>query len=217
MFSKIITLLVFLLFFVPLTGICLYVAFHPRTNREERLIFLAGAVMFGGLVAFAVYRTFILGLVWVEYDREKVIFHYSRKEVYPFRWAEIPGDRIQAALGNGGYVFSILGNGRQRDIPLNRLSKGYKDFEKTMEAMGVLARIGVKTQAEFKKDAEYVFQQYQKYKEAHPGSVPPMPEGDCMICPDCQGNGLHMKKLPLLKVDIGKVCKACGGSGYLPK
>lgn len=168
-------------------------------------------------MAFAVYRTFILGLVWVEYDREKVIFHYSRKEVYPFRWAEIPGDRIQAALGNGGYVFSILGNGRQRDIPLNRLSKGYKDFEKTMEAMGVLARIGVKTQAEFKKDAEYVFQQYQKYKEAHPGSVPPMPEGDCMICPDCQGNGLHMKKLPLLKVDIGKVCKACGGSGYLPK
>lgn len=217
LFSKIITLLVFLIFFVPLTGICLYITIHPRTTRDERLIFLTGAVMFGGLVAFAIYRTFYLGLVWVEYDREKVIFHYSRKEAYPFRWTEIPGDRIQAAPGNGGYIFSILGNGQQRNIPLNRLSKGYKDFEKTLEVTGVLARIGVKTQAEFKRNAEYVFQQYQKYKEAHPGSVPPAPEGDCMVCPDCQGKGLHIKKLPLLKVDVGKVCKTCGGSGYLPK
>jgi len=52
------------------------------------------------------------------------------------------------------------------------------------------------TQAEFKRNAEYVFQQYQKYKEAHPGSVPPTPEGDCMVCPDCQGKGLHIKKCP---------------------
>jgi len=74
-------------FFVPLTGIFLYVAFcYPQASSEERLIFLAGAVMFGGLLAFAIYRTFYLGLVWVEYDMEKVIFHYSRKEEYRFRW-----------------------------------------------------------------------------------------------------------------------------------
>ena len=85
-FSKIITLLVFMLFFAPLTVFSLYIAFfYPQASRDERLIFLAGAVMFGGLVAFAIYRIFYLGLVWVEYDTKTVIFHYSRKEEYRFR------------------------------------------------------------------------------------------------------------------------------------
>ena len=115
------------------------------------------------------------------------------------------------------YIFCIHENERQRKIPLNRLSKGYKDFEKTLELAGVLHRIGVKTMEEFRRDAERVFEQFQMYREAHPGSTPPKPEGNCVICPDCQGKGLHLKKLPLLKVDVGKVCKTCGGSGYLPK
>lgn len=218
LFSKIITFLIFAVFFIPLTGICFYIAFlYPQVTQEERLLFLAGVPMFGGLVAFAIYRTFYLGLVWVEYDMENVIFHYSRKEGYRFRWEEIPGNRMQVERAGGGYIFYIQEDGRQRKIPLNRLSKGYKDFEKTLELTGVLHRIGVKTQEEFKRDAERVFEQYQKYREAHPGSTPPKPEGDCMICPDCQGKGLHLKKLPLLKVDVGKVCKTCGGSGYLPK
>jgi len=218
LFSKMITFLVFMIFFVPLTGICFYIAFlYPQTTQEERLLFLAGVVMFGGLVAFAIYRTFYLGLVWVEYDTEKVIFHYSRKEEYRFRWEEIPGNRVQAGRGNGGYVFCIQENGRQRKIPLNRLSKGYKDFEKTLEATGVLARIGIKTQAEFQRDAEYVFEQYQQYRKAHPGSMQSTPEGDGIICPDCQGKGLLLKELPLLRVDVGRVCKTCGGSGYLLK
>ena len=218
LFSKIIAFLVFACFFVPLMGISIYFAFlYPQTPHEERLIFLAGAFMCGGLVAFAIYRTFILGLIWVEYDMEKVIFHFSRKEEYRFQWEEIPGSRVQVGRAGGGYVFCIQENGRQRKIPLNRLSKGYKDFEKTLELAGVLHRIGVKTMEEFKMDAERVFEQFQTYREAHPGATQPKPEGNCVICPDCQGKGLHLKKLPLLKVDVGKVCKTCGGSGYLPK
>ncbi|MDE7430015.1 MAG: hypothetical protein K2N00_12275 [Lachnospiraceae bacterium] len=217
LFSKIITFLVFAVFFVPLMGISFYFAFlYPQTPYEERLIFLAGVVMFGGLVVFAIYRMFYLGLVWVEYDMEKVILHYSRKEEYKFQWEEIPGSRVQVERAGGGYVFYVQRNGRQREIPLNCLSKGYKDFEKTLELTGVLHRIGVKTQEEFKKDAERVFEQYQKYREAHPGSASLKPEGNCVICSDCQGKGLHLKKLSLLKVDVGKVCKTCGGFGYLP-
>lgn len=82
-------------------------------------------IMFGGLVAFAVYRTFYLGLIWVEYNMEKVIFHYSRKEEYWFRWEEVPGSRVQVVRSGGGYVFYI--------------------------------------QEEFKRDAERIFEQYQKY------------------------------------------------------
>ena len=91
LFSKIITFLVFAVFFIPLTGICFYIAFlYPQASQEERLLFLAGVPMFGGLIAFAIYRTFYLGLVWMEYDMENVIFHYSRKEECRFRWEEIP-------------------------------------------------------------------------------------------------------------------------------
>ena len=81
---------------------------------------------------------------------------------------------------------------------------------------GVMHRIGAKTQEEFKRDAERVFEQYQKYRETYPNSIQPKPEGDCIVCPDCQGRGRQLKKIPLLKVDVGKVCKTCGGSGYVP-
>ena len=46
LFSKIITFLVFVVIFIPLTGIALYFAFiYPQTHTEERLIFLAGLIM----------------------------------------------------------------------------------------------------------------------------------------------------------------------------
>lgn len=205
LFSKIITFLVFVVFFIPLTGIAFYFVFiYPQTHHEERLIFLVGLIMCVDLLGYAIYRTFYLGLVWMEYDMEKVIFHYSRKEEYRFHWEEIPGNQIQVERAGGGYVFCIQENGRQRKIPLTRLSKGYRDFEKTMELTGVLHRIGVKTQEKFKRDAEQVFEQYQKFREAHPGSTPPKPEGNCMICPDCQGKGLHLKKLPAAEGGCGK-------------
>lgn len=217
-FSKMIAFLVFAVFFVPLTVFSLYMAFfHPQASRDERLMFLAGAVMFGGLVAFAAYRVFYLGLVWVEYDTETVIFHYSRKEEYRFRWKEIPGGRVQVVRENGTYIFCIQENDRQRNIPLNRLSKGYKEFEKTLKEAGVLERASIITIEQMKQNAEQTLEQYIRYRETYPNSVQPKPEGDCIICPDCQGKGLHLKKLPLLKVDVGRVCKTCGGSGYLPK
>ena len=93
--------------------------FYPQVSHDERVMFLAGTVMFGVLVAFAVYRIFYLGLTWVEYD--------------------IPAER---GIGFVGRKY------RQRKIPLNRLLRGYKDFEKTLELTGGLRRIGVKTQEE---------------------------------------------------------------------
>lgn len=216
-FSTIVTFLVFMIFFVPLTVFSIYMTFfYPEASYNERLVFLIGIVMFGSLVVFFVYRMFYLNLIWVEYDSEKVIFHYSRKKEYKFHWKEIP-ERVHVEQSGGGYVFYIQDNGRKRKIPVNRLSKGFKDFEKTLELTGVLHRMGVKTQEDFKKAAEQIFNQFQQYREAHPNSTSPKPKGDCVMCSDCQGKGLHLKKIPLLKIDVGKVCKTCGGSGYLPK
>ena len=126
-------------------------------------------------------------------------------------------DVTQVERANGGYIFYIQENGRQRRIPLNRLSKGYQAFEKTLKETGVLERAAIITDEQMKQNAEQTWEQYKRYRETYPNSVQPKPEDDCIVCPDCQGKGLHLKKLPLLKVDVGRVCKTCGGSGYIPK
>ena len=97
---------------------------------------------------------------------------------------------------------------------LSRFSAGFKDFERTLEAAGVLKRIGVTTAEDFKRSAEQIFGRFEEYREAHPGSTRPKPEGDCVPCPDCEGKGIIAKRV--LKLDIGKVCKTCNGSGYVP-
>lgn len=112
MFSKIVVILLFAAFFLPMAGLFLYLAvFDPTLSHEERLLFVVGAVLFGGLVLFAAYRALYLGTGWVEYDVETVIFHCSRREQHRFRWEDIPGDRVQAGW-QGGYMFVILVGGQ---------------------------------------------------------------------------------------------------------
>ena len=216
MFSKMIVFLLFAVFFLPMTGWCLYLTiFDPSLPREQRLLFAAGAVMFGGLVVFAAYRVLYLGIAWVEYDTDTVIFHCSRREQYRFHWEDIPGDRVQAGPWQGGYMFVIMAGGKQKKVGINHFSSGIKDFERTLEAAGVLKRIGITTKEDMKQTAEQIFGEFEKYKAANPDSVKPKPEGNFVPCPECKGKGIIFKKV--VKLDIGKVCKTCGGSGYVPR
>ena len=214
MFTKIVAFLFFAAFCLPMTGLFLYLAiFVPSLPRDERLLFAVGALMFGGLVVFAAYRIFCKGMGWVEYDENTVVFHCSRSEQYRFRWEDIPGNSVQVAPWQGGYMFTVLAGGKPSKVGLSRFSAGFKDLERTMEAAGVLKRIGVTTKEDMKRNAEQIFSQFEQYREANPDSVRPKPEGDCVPCPDCNGKGIIFKKV--LKLDIGKVCKTCGGSGYV--
>lgn len=216
MFAKIVVFLLFAVFFLPMTCFFLYLAiFDASLPREERMLFAAGAFMFGGLVAFAAYRILYQGIGWMEYDENTVIFHCSRKEQYRFHWADVPGNCVQAGPWQGGYMFIILTGGKQKKVGVNRLSTGFKELERTLEAAGVLKRIGITTKEDMKRSAEQAFSQFEKYREANLNSVKPKPEGDCVPCPDCNGKGILFKKV--LKMDVGKVCKTCGGSGYVPR
>ena len=216
LFSKIVVLLLFAAFLLPMTGLFLYlVIFDPSLSLGDRSLFAAGAILFGGLIVFAAYRVLYRGIGWVEYDKDTVIFHCSRREEYRFLWGDLPGDRVKIGPWQGGYMFIILADGRQKKVGFNRSASGFKALERTMEEAGVLKRIGVMTKKDCEQAAEQMFEQFEKYKEAHPGSVRPKPEGDCVLCPDCDGKGIIFKKV--LKLDVGKVCKTCGGSGYVPR
>lgn len=48
MLLKIAAFLLFLVFFLPMTGLCLYLAFAPSLPREDRLLFAAGVLMSAG-------------------------------------------------------------------------------------------------------------------------------------------------------------------------
>ena len=216
MFSKIVVSLLFAAFLLPMTGLFLYLAiFDSSLSRDDRQLFAAGAILFGGLVVFAAYRVLYRGIGWMEYDADSVIFHYSRREQYRFRWEDVPGESVQVGLWQGGYMFIILSDGKQKKVGFSRSASGLKDLERTMETVGVLKRIGVMTKADYERTAGQMFEQFENYKEAHPNSVNPKPEGDCVPCPDCNGKGIIFKKV--LKLEIGKVCKTCGGSGYVPR
>ncbi len=142
--TKLIAFLVIIGFFLPLTLLFLWLFLHD-TQAAPNLhwTYLLGVLLFGGFLLFAAYRTLCLGLIWVEYDEEMVIFHYSRTEEYSFRWEDIPGKAIQASVDGRGYIFCIEGDYKNRQIPLNHASKDFREFEKMLEAKGVLRRIGV--------------------------------------------------------------------------
>lgn len=141
---KIIAFLVIIGFFLPLTLLFLWLFLYDTQAAPDLCqTYLLGILLFGGFLLFAAYRTLYLGLVWVEYDEETVIFHYSRTEEYTFRWEDIPGKAIQAGVNGRGYIFCIEGDYKDRQIPLNHASSGFREFEKMLETKGVLRRIGV--------------------------------------------------------------------------
>lgn len=208
---KLAVFLLFAAFFLPLTVLCLYLALSPALPREGRLLFAGGALLFGGLVAFAAYRGLCLGTGWVEYDAEKVIFHRSRREQRSFRWDDVPGERVQAGPWQGGYLFVIRADGRQWKVGLTRSASGFREFERTLEAAGVLDRIGVTTAEGFKRNAEQAWAWFTRDRQA----AGPKPEGDVVLCPDCGGRGVRAKRVWNLRVE--KVCGTCAGSGYVPR
>lgn len=216
-FARIVTALVFLGFFIPLTGLALYFVFSPQSSPDERLMFGAGAAVFGGLSVFAVYRFCYYGLPWIEYDDVRVVFHYSRRGQLEARWADIPGPAVQVSSEDGGYLFRFQDGGKQRKILVNHLSSGFKEMERMLKETGVLKRIGRFTKEDFRQSAEEVLRQFERYRAANPNAVRPRPAEDCSLCPDCEGRGAYVRRLPFIKLDVAKICKTCGGSGYIPK
>ena len=148
--TKLIAFLVMIGFFLPLTLLFLWLFLHDTQAAPSlQQTYLLGVLLFGSFLLFAAYRTLYLGLIWVEYNEETVIFHYSRSEEYTFRWEDIPGKAIQAGVNGRGYIFCIEGDFKDRQIPLNHASKGFRDFEKMLEAKGVIRMIGVLSKEDY--------------------------------------------------------------------
>lgn len=67
-----------------------------------------------------------------------------------------------------------------------------------------------KAREETDEDVVAAYREYRKEKglDMERNGIP---------CPDCNGAGMVVKEIPILHVKAGKICKTCGGSGFIPK
>ena len=160
-FQKLLVALVFLALLLPVTLYALYMSLlEPSLPWAKRLVFLAGGALFGALTAWGAYRTLYLGIGWVEYNDETVIFHWDRRSRLRLRWEEIPGRRVHAELWEGGYLFTYAPAGEKCRLGAIRFSRGFKDLERTMKAAGVLKRMGVFSFEDARPVAEQFFSHF---------------------------------------------------------
>lgn len=62
----------------------------------------------------------------------------------------------------------------------------------------------------YEESDQDVINGYKAYMEA---KGKPVGQSGGTPCPDCGGNGVVVKKIPILNVKCGKVCRKCGGTG----
>ena len=67
-----------------------------------------------------------------------------------------------------------------------------------------------KAREQTEEDVAAAYREYRKEKGLDT-------ERDGMSCPECIGAGMVVKEIPILRVKAGKICKTCGGSGFLLK
>ena len=90
---------------LPEVFFCFYML--TKCPIEERTFFLGGGIVFGALALLLFWRLVVLGIGWLEYDDEKVVFHLSRDDEQTVSWDKLPSElvRVEKFLGIIGFTF----------------------------------------------------------------------------------------------------------------
>ncbi len=90
---------------LPEVFFCFYML--TKCPIEERTFYLGGGIVFGALALLLFWRLVVLGIGWLEYDDEKVVFHLSRDDEQTVSWDKLPSElvRVDKFLGIIGFTF----------------------------------------------------------------------------------------------------------------
>ena len=90
---------------LPEVFFCFYML--TKCPIEERTFYLGGGIVFGALALLLFWRLVELGIGWLEYDDEKVVFHLSRDDEQTVSWDKLPSElvRVEKFLGIIGFTF----------------------------------------------------------------------------------------------------------------
>ncbi len=116
---------------LPEVFFCFYMLI--KCPIEERTFYLGGGIVFGALALLLFWRLVVLGIGWLEYDDEKVVFHLSRDDEQTVSWDKLPSElvRVEKFLGIIGFTF-LPGEEYDKKGFLNVVFgyTGYRDFKR---------------------------------------------------------------------------------------
>ena len=116
---------------LPEVFFCFYML--TKCPIEERTFYLGGGIVFGALALLLFWRLVVLGIGWLEYDDEKVVFHLSRDDEQTVSWDKLPSElvRVEKFLGIIGFTF-LPGEDYDKKGLLNVVFgyTGYRDFKR---------------------------------------------------------------------------------------
>ncbi len=116
---------------LPEVFFCFYML--TKCPIEERTFYLGGGIVFGALALLLFWRLVVLGIGWLEYDDEMVVFHLSRDDEQTVPWDKLPSElvRVEKFLGIIGFTF-LPGEEYDKKAFLNVVFgyTGYRDFKR---------------------------------------------------------------------------------------
>lgn len=132
---------------VPVLAFCIYeLLLEPGLSGQDRLLCLAGLVLFGGVLVFVVRRV-QQGLPCIAYDAEKVILHWNGREETVVSWAVFSQEIQVGTLFPCGLVLSQQHPPQgqvKREMGLYPTHRGFRAFRSALEAHGVISSGGWK-------------------------------------------------------------------------
>lgn len=124
---------------LPEVYFCLYML--KDCAPEERTYFLGGALIFGVLFLTLFWRMIVFAPAWLEYDDDKLLFHFSRQVEQTVLWQQLNSEYIQAAESGRNLLFRFaLPDDRNRQLLVTPMFSGYLDFKHECERRGIIRR-----------------------------------------------------------------------------
>lgn len=86
---------------------------------------ILGMLLFGGILIYLFRRIFCLGMPWIAYNGQKIVFHFSEKQERAYSWELFMREEISIDPTPMGYIFVFSD---KKQFFINQTMNGYKEL-----------------------------------------------------------------------------------------
>lgn len=101
------------------------VFFDTQPVKEEHYIMILGMLLFGGILIYLFRRILCLGMPWIAYNGQKIVFHFSEKQERAYSWELFMREEISIDPTPMGYIFVFSD---KKQFSINQTMNGYKEL-----------------------------------------------------------------------------------------
>lgn len=92
---------------------------------SERIYMLLGIPLFVTVLVYLTLHVLCCGAQGIDYDDEKIVFHFSKKREKTYRWEELAREKILFTQTPIGYVFLFP---NKKEYVINKTMVGFSDL-----------------------------------------------------------------------------------------